>query len=177
MRDEIVAVDLSWFTGLETALTSLGTAMAGAIGAWFALRKRVSADTTSIAEDRVARSMLETMQKEREAAIKEAREAWLAMMQERDRAVEEARTAWEARTEDAKKIVMLEQQLVALSENYRRQSEELLAFRLRTQKLVAIVAKLDPTASHLLSLETEEPKAPSPPSSPLTNSEFQALSP
>lgn len=145
-------------TPFVETLTHLGTALVGAGGVWFAMRRQISKDTTGIAEDKLARGMLETMRKERESAIAEARDAWKIMLAERDRAVLDAKEAWAARMEDAKKIVTLEQQLKAIDEKYLVLTQELLTMRLRSQKLLAIVSKLDPTASQLLALESEESK-------------------
>lgn len=153
-----MAINLDWFTGLETAFTSLFSAVASAGAVWLAMRRKISSDTTGIAEDKLARGMLETMRKERESAIAEARDAWKIMLAERDRAVADAKEAWAARMDDAKKIVTLEQQLKSVDEKYMVLTQELLSMRLRSQKLIAIVAKLDPTAAQLLALESEEAK-------------------
>lgn len=47
-----MAVDLSYFTGIETAFTAALTAVGGALTAWGVLRRRLSADALEIAKDR-----------------------------------------------------------------------------------------------------------------------------
>lgn len=64
-----VAFDDQWFSGLQTAVTGVATAVAGAVGAWFALRRKVSNDTTDIKRAAMETGWLERLVKEREELL------------------------------------------------------------------------------------------------------------
>lgn len=55
-----------WFTGIQTAATSVATAIVGAVGAWFALRKRVSTDSADIKRTHLEMGWLERLVKKSE---------------------------------------------------------------------------------------------------------------
>ena len=129
-----VAVDLSWFTGLETLFTSVATGIASAAAAFFALRKKYSADTTAIVEDRTEAKLLVTLMAERDAAVKAASEAW------------------NERLKDARELA----RLGALLESERAKSKQLsdlvFGLRMHMQKQDAVIMKVAPQESGLMGL-------------------------
>lgn len=64
--------DDQWFTGLQTAATSFATAVAGAIGAWLAMRRKVGTDSSEL-------GLLKALQGERDAY----KTQWLEAMNSR----------------------------------------------------------------------------------------------
>lgn len=145
--------DDQWFTGLQTAATSMFTAVAGAFGAWLALRRKYSEDSTEIRKDRGEWTWIQQAVSEREKALREVDEARdihtedvrsiarlearLEAMVERMKALEEAR----------------ERQIGACEERVRSLAEQVLDAKLANGRLFMALAKLDkPEAERLLLL-------------------------
>lgn len=145
--------DNQWFTGWETALTGLGTAVAGAGAAFIALRKGWFSDSAMI-------DLLKTLQAERDLA-----------KTERDAAIKVAKDAQNLRYEDAVTIATLEadshacQERAAKCEDHARecqqrvrdteerlvkQSEKLLTARMRATLFYEELAKRDLAAAERL---------------------------
>lgn len=145
--------DPTWFTGLQTAATSFATACAGAVGAWLALRRRYSEDSTEIKKDRGEWQWIQSAISEREKALREVEEA-------RDVHTEDVRSIarLEARLEAmAERLKALEEarerQIGACEERVRSLAEQVLDQKLANGRLFMALARVDkPEAERLLLL-------------------------
>jgi hypothetical protein len=152
--------DPTWFTGFQTAATSFATGCAGAFGAWLALRRKYSEDTTEIKKDRGEEKWISNTVQERSDAFKEvgalraqlteyatknARlEAKLEMCDEAAKGREEER----------------HRQAGACEERVRSLSEELLEKNLLNGRLFIELVTLDKALAERLMLEHWRPVPP-----------------
>jgi hypothetical protein len=116
---------------LATILSAIG----GAVGSFFVLRRRYSQDSNAIAHDKAEGTLIATLLAERDAAMQSAKEAW------------------SQRTDDAKAIARFEALMEAGERETKRLRDEIFALRLHTRKLTAIIVRLDPQASALLQVD------------------------
>lgn len=124
--------------------SAMAAAGAGA-AVFFGMRRKYSQDSTAIAYDKTERDLVAKLMTalERSAA-------------ERDTAMKVAQQAWDRRTDDAVKIAELTAQLAAEKDKMKDMREDMLVMRLRTQKLMTIVIRLDPKAATALDLTEDD---------------------
>lgn len=117
----------------NTSLAAIG----GAVATFFALRRRFSQDTKSIAHDKAESKLIATLMAERDTYMRIAKEAT------------------EQRLIDVGRIAHFEALIEAGERETKRLREELFAMRLHTRKLTAIIVKLDPQAAQLLQIDSK----------------------
>jgi hypothetical protein len=149
-----------WFTGLQTAVTSVFTAVAGAIGAWFALRRKVSADAAAIAEDRQRTGLIGVLGQERD----DYKKRWIDAMETRLKDQEEIgrlRGLLEDAQEQGRQLLQQElvhqQKVGACDEKVRALSERVKLLQIENLDLFAEVARLDPRAAERLTQKRWNP--------------------
>jgi hypothetical protein len=161
---------VAWLTwdSFTSAVLDIAKGLAGAGLAWLALRKRYSADTTDITEDKTKQWLITTLR----AEIADARV-------QRDKATEVAKESVDIRIADATTIATLradlknherssviceersskaEARAAAAEEHSRKQSEELLVANMYVETMIAVIARLDPAEAARLSAERRENK-------------------
>lgn len=152
--------DDQWFTGLQTAITSAATAVAGALGAWLTLRRKVSADAAAIAEDRQRTGLIGTLREERD----DYKTRWIEAMNTRLKDQEEIGRL-RSLSEDAqeRERQLLQQELVhqqkigACDEKVRGLAERVKTLQIENLDLFAEVARLDPAAADRLTQKRWNP--------------------
>lgn len=117
-------------------VTVILSGLGGAFASFMGLRRRFSRDTAAIQQDKTETSLMATIIAERDAALRQAKEAT------------------EGRLADAKRIARFEALQEAGDRETKRLRDEIFALRLHTRKLTAIIVKLDPQAASLLQLDT-----------------------
>ncbi len=149
-----------WFTGLQTAATSVATAVAGAIGAWFALRRKVSSDAAAIAEDRQRTGLIGVLGQERD----DYKKRWIDSVEIRLKDQEEiGRLRGLAEDSQERERQLLQQELVhqqkigACDEKVRALSERVKVLQIENLDLFAEVARLDPRAADRLTQKRWNP--------------------
>lgn len=158
-------LDPTWFTGLETAATTAGGIIAGAVGAFVALRKGWFSDSALI-------HLMKSLQEERDHANTQ-----------RDAALKVAKDTQDLRHADLVKIATLEVEKAACEqraskceeharecqtrvkegeERLVKQSEKLLHARMRASLFFQALVKVDPDTARRLGewQPTEEDQQP-----------------
>lgn len=128
-----VVADLNELPGWANTAISVVT---GAGLAFLGLRKKFSQDSTSIAYDKAQAEHLATVTAERNTY----REIAMRLQDQR--------------SEDSALNARLEERVAASVAETLRLRDEILAMRMHTRKLTAIILKLDPNASNLLQLDS-----------------------
>lgn len=141
--------DDQWFTGLQTALTSIATAAGGFVGGWALMRRRLSSDSTEITKDRVESRWMLSL----EAAASTARE------DSRTIAKLEARLEDALEREKATKEhdIRREQMVGACEERVRSLSEQLLDQKMVNGRLFMALTHADKDAAERLLQEHLRP--------------------
>lgn len=139
--------DDQWFTGLQTATTSFFTAVAGAFGAWLALRRKYSEDSTEISKDRGEKKWVQQLLEEGRPV--DARsigrlEAMVEAYKERIEELEAERSA----------------KFSACEERVRSLSEQVLDQKLANGRLFLALSSVDPAGAERLLLEHLRPAPP-----------------
>lgn len=129
--------DDQWFSGLQTGLTAFFTAIGGAAATFLVVRKRLSSDNKDITSDRTESRLVVTLMSVAERSQKSAEES-MAL-----------------RAKDAESIGRLTAELESAREKAREQAEQMLIMKMRVEKLIAVVVKLDPLTAHRLSLDDD----------------------
>jgi septal ring factor EnvC (AmiA/AmiB activator) len=124
-------------TNLTEWLNTAMGAFVGAVASFLALRRKYSQDSAGIAHDEVNSSLLKTL------------------LSERDMAMSTAREAWSQRTEDAKRIAMLETQLQQREVDLKLLKDQVFAFRVELRRLNNKIKRLDPNHDSMLFLEPD----------------------
>lgn len=152
--------DNQWFTGVQTAATSFFTAVAGAVGAWFALRRKVSADAADIAEDRQRTGLIGTLRDERD----DYKKRWIEAMDTRLKDQETiGRLKGLSEDSQERERQLLQQELVhqqkigACEEKFRGMAERVKLLQIENLDLFAEVARLDPAAAERLTQKRWNP--------------------
>lgn len=109
---------------LESLTTALATAIITIGGSVLWLRRKLSSDRLAMQRDSGEGQFMETVIRERNQAIEDAR-----------RAMEEARAAWEARAHDALQIGTLSAQVESLRELNKVLNEEVHLLRIQVAQL------------------------------------------
>lgn len=110
------------------------TLFVGAAAGYLGLRKRYSRDTAEITHDKAESGLIETLMRERLAAL------------------ELAKGASDARLEDGKALARFEERMRQCDKETSRLGDEIFTLRLHVRHLTAIIVKLDPQAAGLLQL-------------------------
>lgn len=146
----------TWFTGLQTAATSVGTAIAGAVGAWLALRKKVGSDTSEL-------GLMKALQTERDTYKTE----WMGSFAQRLKDQEEIgrlkglNEDLQLRSNELLEQEMYHQQKIgACDEKVRALSERIKTQQIENRDLFAEVARLDPAAAKRLTDRRYPPDTP-----------------
>lgn len=142
--------DDQWFTGFQTAATSAMTAAAGAVGAWFALRRKVSSDASAIAEDRQRTGLIGTLREERD----DYKGRWIGAMEKQliDREeIGRLRGLLEDGQERERMLLQQElthqQKIGACDEKVRGLSEKVKVLQIEVMHLFSVVVQHDPAAA------------------------------
>lgn len=142
--------DNQWFSGLQTAATSFFTAVAGAVGAWFALRRKVSADASAMHEDRERSGLIGVLRDERD----DYKQRWIAAMEKQliDREeIGRLRGVLEDAQERERMLLQQElghqQKIGACDEKVRGLSEKVKLLQIELMNLFAKLAHDDPEAT------------------------------
>lgn len=152
--------DDQWFTGLQTAATSMFTAVAGAFGAWLALRRKYSEDSTEIRKDRGEWTWIQQAVSEREKALREVDEA-RDIHTEDVRSIARLEAKLEAMVERLKALEEArERQIGACEERVRSLAEQVLDAKLANGRLFMALAKVDKPEAERLLLEHLRPVPP-----------------
>lgn len=152
--------DDQWFTGLQTAATSFMTAVAGFLGGWALMRRRISADSTAITEDKAGRDLLLTLMRERQEAVAEAKELRAA---DRTNAIQMVRlevTVEDLRERLTERDQERERQVGACEERVRSLSEQLLDQKMANGRLFAELARADKDAADRMLVTQVRPGPP-----------------
>lgn len=149
-----------WFTGIETAVTSLLTALGSAGLTWLAVRRKVSSDATAIAEDKQRSGLIDTLREERD----DYKKRWIEIMDSR-LADQETIGRLKGLNEDLqlRGNELLEQEMYhqqkigACDEKVRGLSERIKTLQIENMDLFAEVARLDPVAADRLTQKRWNP--------------------
>jgi hypothetical protein len=142
-----------WFTGLQTAATSVATALAGAGAAWLALRKKVGTDSSEL-------GLMKALATERDFY----KQGWLELMDGRLKTQEEIGRL-KGLNEDlqVRERQLLEQEMYhqqkigACDEKVRGYAERIQVLQLENHELFGVVTRLDPAESKRLSRKRWDP--------------------
>lgn len=147
---------MAWWSTFETAATSVGTAIAGALGAWLAMRKRIGNDSYEL-------GLMKALTAERDAYKSE----WLEGMRARLATQEEiGRLKGLCEDLQLRANELLEQEMYhqqkmgSCDEKVRALSERIKTQQIENRDLFAEVARLDPAAAKRLTDKRYPPDVP-----------------
>jgi hypothetical protein len=141
--------DDQWFTGVQTAATSLLTAVAGFLGGWAVVRRKYSADSAEIAKDRGQVNWVQQL-------LEEGRPADARTIGRLEATVE----AYKERIADLESERA--EKVGACEERVRSLSEQVLDAKLANGRLFAALAAIDKPAAERLLLDHLRPGPPGP---------------
>lgn len=142
--------DDQWFTGVQTALTGIATAVLGVLSGWGLARRRVSSDNTAIVGEQSFQAYLRSLVEDRDKDKAEAAE--LGRLEARAAALKE-------RIEDMEKG--RERMIGSCEERVRSLAEQVLDLKMANGRLFAELARCDKDAAERLLVEHLRPVQPS----------------
>jgi chromosome segregation ATPase len=151
-----VSVLDSWFTGVQTAATSAATAIAGALGAWLALRKKVGTDSSEL-------GLMKALQTERDTYKKEWMESFSRRLKDQEEIgrLKGLNEDLQLRANELLEQEMYHQQKIgACDEKVRGLSERIKTLQIENRDLFAEVARLAPEAAQRLTEKRFPPDTP-----------------
>lgn len=152
--------DDQWFTGFQTAATSVAAAVAGILGGWGIARRKVSSDSAAISEDRQRGSLIGTLQTERDDYKTLWREAVKSQLetQETIGRLKGLSEDLQLRANELLEQEMYHQQKIgACDEKVRGLAERVALLNIENREMFAEIARLDPQLAERISQKRWNP--------------------